>query len=406
MLPESSLSTQGRTDGGVAFALLWWVAAALIAYLAVQGSNPGYVDNQSLNEAEIEARGLLEASSALGIAADMIDDSDGEDGSRPGSSTNSRRPGSMTRQRQSGTALPATASLPGKTTEGPISQAEIASPPADSTSAADSKVSWDRRGASGGRPAGRSGGAMGQVPSSATTRDELAELGLTEEELEAAVDAELERRLGKPAPWLVEEAEEAAGPAPPPREGVPVRAQFCKVSRRYIHGFDHYCGFLGTPIGERNHCRFWLFLLCQTCAIVTAIAISHSGFRYAATATGWWGLNGGVFALCLSLYLLLAFVGGLFLLHSWLAITGSTSYELLKGPKRVWYLRHTRMCDYPFSTGILANLRRFCCTSDALCSSVYGKEWKPHRWDVPGRVVRDSEDVLEHCWENRFWSCC
>ena len=38
---------------------------------------------------------------------------------------------------------------------------------------------------------------------------------------------------------------------------LPYRAIYCKAERRWIAMFDHYCGILGTPVGEKNHARFW-----------------------------------------------------------------------------------------------------------------------------------------------------
>jgi len=385
-IPGTSLwNTQGDQDGGVAFALVFWLAVSSVAYLMVQGSDPGYVADEALNEAEAESRGLLLGGKTdSGLAAAMVDDSDEDGGLAEGASA------ARLRRATVGAATSATAT-PGR---------EVAAPRDGEAPAP----------AAGGTPAlpGPARDAFGATrPRTASEeRAMLAELGMTEAELSAAVDAEMAKHVGYSASWLDDEELEQAKPSAPPRPGLPVRAHFCSVSRRYVYRFDHYCGFLATPIGERNHCRFWWFLLAETCAIGTAVGITHSGFRVEPTVSAWWGANGGVFALALVLWLLFAFVGWMWLLHTWLAATNSTSFELLKGPRRVWYLRHTRMCDYPFSRGLLSNVRDFCFAYDGCCSAAYRQRWRARGWAVPDVVVRDSDDVVEHCWENKYWSCC
>jgi hypothetical protein len=331
---------EGFTDGGMAFLVVFWVALTLVAYLGVQGSDPGYVTDEEMNRAEAEARGLLRPD---GRSASILEagDSEDEDEAQGGAFSSLTRPETTLR--------PSTG---------------------------------------------------------ATAPSDAALVGMTEEELEAEVDKEMAKRVDRISGWLSPEEAAALGPGVPPRAGLPVRAQFCRVSQRYVHGFDHYCGFLATPIGERNHCRFWWFLLFQTCSLWTAIGIAHSGFEFDPTYAGWWSKNTGWFILTLTLWGFQLFVGSLWMLHTWLAATGSTSYELLKGPAKIWYLRHTQMCDYPFSRGLLINLRDFCCVSDGLWRGLYGADWRPKEWQVPGKIERDSEDVMEHCWENRYWSCC
>lgn len=55
--------------------------------------------------------------------------------------------------------------------------------------------------------------------------------------------------------------------------------------------------------------------------------------------------------------------------------------------------------------GICGNLRGFCCVRDGMWECI-GKEWRPMRWRPPGTINRDSDDVWDNCWENKYWSCC
>ena len=43
----------------------------------------------------------------------------------------------------------------------------------------------------------------------------------------------------------------------------PMRTIYCKAKEKYVAKFDHFCMFLNTPIGEKNHCLFWRFLLFE-----------------------------------------------------------------------------------------------------------------------------------------------
>jgi len=196
-------------------------------------------------------------------------------------------------------------------------------------------------------------------------------------------------------------------PGKPPLDGVPVRAHFCTASDRWVHGFDHYCGFLGTSIGERNHCRFWWFLLTMSLALAVAIGIVQTGFHSERSWDEWYAVNGGHLWVDIFLWAFQAFVFPLLCMHTWLACTRSTGFELMHNPTRIWYLRHTQMCDYPFSEGPIDNIRVFCCEQDGICWQIRGRsDWKPRVYKVPSQIVRDSDDILEHPWQNRFYTCC
>jgi palmitoyltransferase len=141
---------------------------------------------------------------------------------------------------------------------------------------------------------------------------------------------------------------------------VPLRAKYCRNSRRYVATFDHFCGVLGTPIGERNHWRFWLFLAVHALGLSLLIHQVASGFRDTrAELTTWVAANGHALAASLWLALLQLAVGTLLIFHSFLAASGMTSYEFMRADK-VGYLEGTRDFDLPFSRGLSGNLRRFC----------------------------------------------
>lgn len=53
----------------------------------------------------------------------------------------------------------------------------------------------------------------------------------------------------------------------------PLRAQHCKFCARCVAKFDHHCFVLGTCVGEKNHCRFWWFLVLQSLEIALGLTI-------------------------------------------------------------------------------------------------------------------------------------
>ncbi|TYZ59045.1 hypothetical protein PybrP1_007594 [[Pythium] brassicae (nom. inval.)] len=79
----------------------------------------------------------------------------------------------------------------------------------------------------------------------------------------------------------------------------PLRSQHCRTCGKCVAKFDHHCHLLGTCVGERNHARFWWFLAFQSLETALALALVAS-----------------------------VFVCGLWIFHTFLALTSSTTFEI------------------------------------------------------------------------------
>ena len=77
----------------------------------------------------------------------------------------------------------------------------------------------------------------------------------------------------------------------------PLRSKHCRVSRKCVLVFDHYCPFLGNAIGLYNYKYFWGYIithtLCVSGYIITCcLYLSRSGFDALVTfLMVWIGLN-------------------------------------------------------------------------------------------------------------------
>lgn len=126
--------------------------------------------------------------------------------------------------------------------------------------------------------------------------------------------------------------------------------------------------------------------------------------------------------------LLLLMAGLMWIAHSVFAITNLTTFEAGKGPKHIDYLEGTKQCDLPFSRSLFWNLKVFCIAKSSTknriikkrtldrarikrccfthSSTVSNIEWVPIIWKRPSRIIRDSDDLWEHPWQNKYYSCC
>ena len=48
----------------------------------------------------------------------------------------------------------------------------------------------------------------------------------------------------------------------------PLRSSHCRICERCVGLYDHHCETLNTCIGERNHLRFYIFILLELCTLL------------------------------------------------------------------------------------------------------------------------------------------
>ncbi|KAK9129322.1 hypothetical protein Sjap_009809 [Stephania japonica] len=158
----------------------------------------------------------------------------------------------------------------------------------------------------------------------------------------------------------------------------PPRTKHCYDCEKCVLQFDHHCVWLGTCIGQKNHCRFWWFIFEETilCIWTGVFYISYLRSNF---TRGWWKDAIIIFFLAI-LSICLVFLLLLLLFHSYLILTNQTTYELVRR-RRISYLRSVPERVYPFSKGICRNVYNFCCD----CSGMYSMERLPSAQELEAR---------------------
>jgi len=154
----------------------------------------------------------------------------------------------------------------------------------------------------------------------------------------------------------------------------PLRSHHCDFCNRCVLKYDHHCPYFETCIGEYNHRYFWCFLLTTDILIAWSTIMCSRSFVSFAEWSPWLHVN--KFRLFTMQILVICFCVAtiLFLIHSFFAITNSTTWERVSR-HRITYLNRLPDEDFnPFHQGYCHNF-----FYSFLCHRIKDKH---QHWDV------------------------
>ncbi|KAI5684038.1 hypothetical protein M9H77_05266 [Catharanthus roseus] len=143
----------------------------------------------------------------------------------------------------------------------------------------------------------------------------------------------------------------------------PPRTKHCHDCDKCVLQFDHHCVWIGTCVGQGNHCRFWWYI-CEETALSLWTGILYITYLKYNIKESWW-VDIIMILLLATLSISIIFLLLLLLFHSYLIMTNQTTYELVRR-RRIPYLRGIPERVYPFSKGVCRNLYDFCCARGGL----------------------------------------
>lgn len=154
----------------------------------------------------------------------------------------------------------------------------------------------------------------------------------------------------------------------------PLRTVYCKEVGQYVATYDHFCVMIDTPIGEKNHCKFFCLVLSQTVLTIHSVALVH----HSDSLQGWilavflWPFGLGFLSLAVR--------------HACWMLLNVTTYECMAS-HRVEYLQGSSGWACPFSAGVIGNLRLFCFENGF---KLLFTQWSATGWVLTEPLVHDA----------------
>ncbi|CAF0758009.1 unnamed protein product [Adineta ricciae] len=150
----------------------------------------------------------------------------------------------------------------------------------------------------------------------------------------------------------------------------PLRSHHCDFCNRCVLKYDHHCPYLETCIGEHNHRYFWYFLLTTDILIVWSIMLCSRSFVPFSDWSSWLHMNKFRLFSMHVLIISLCATTILFCIHSFFALTNSTTWERVSR-HRITYLNRLPDEDLnPFHQGYCHNF-----FYTFLCHRVKEQQW-------------------------------
>ncbi|KAL7613967.1 protein S-acyltransferase 10 isoform X1 [Lactuca sativa] len=138
----------------------------------------------------------------------------------------------------------------------------------------------------------------------------------------------------------------------------PPRTKHCHDCEKCVLQFDHHCVWLGTCVGQGNHCRFWWYIF-EEFALCIWTGIWYINYLNDHVKDSW-VKDIFVIIMLAILAISLIFLFLLLVFHTYLIMTNQTTYELVRR-RRIHYMRSIPERVHPFSKGVCRNLYDFCC---------------------------------------------
>eukprot|EP00899_Mesostigma_viride_P020110 jgi/Mesvir1/280/Mv13614-RA.2 len=196
------------------------------------------------------------------------------------------------------------------------------------------------------------------------------------------------------SPWRKQEASIGRS-CPYCRLWQPLRAKHCHECNACVYRFDHHCFWIGGCVGQANHGKFWVYLLLQVLTSIWMFYIFVPILEPRRQFGEWLAINSFYLTLMLIGGMMLLFITGLFLFHTFLLLTNQTTWEVAS-TQGVTYMSGVPDNVRPFSLGVFRNIRQFARMGHAA----------PIIYQIPSQAELARRAETSSLCDNQYYSCC